>query len=126
MQSDDRIDLKWKFLFERFKILFKVREICFIKKKHCTKISYCIAHYTSWHYLFLCLSWLWLFFLRLNKPINIVVYQHLLTGLVANVFPVDTLLDEVVKKASKIAGQSKLISQICKESINKGFQLSKL
>jgi len=45
-------------------------------------------------------------------------------GLVANVFPVDTLLDEVVKKASKIAGQSKLISQICKESINKGYNMS--
>jgi len=45
-------------------------------------------------------------------------------GLVANVFPVDQLLDEVVKKASKIAGQSKLITQICKESINKGYNMS--
>jgi len=48
------------------------------------------------------------------------------SGLVANVYPVDVLIDEVMKKASKIAGQSKLITQICKESINKGilFQIS--
>eukprot|EP00111_Clytia_hemisphaerica_P005397 TCONS_00015582-protein len=54
----------------------------------------------------------------------ITAQEALQFGLVANVFPVDSLLDEVVKKASKIAGQSKLITQICKESINKGYNMS--
>jgi len=45
-------------------------------------------------------------------------------GLVANVFPVESLLDEVLKKAGKIAGQSKLIAQIAKESINKGYNMT--
>lgn len=55
---------------------------------------------------------------------QITAQEALQFGLVANVFPVDTLLEEVVKKASKIAGQSKLIAQICKESINKGYNMS--
>ena len=46
---------------------------------------------------------------------------YMMLGLVANVYPVESLVEEVVKKASKIAGQSKLITQICKESINKGI-----
>jgi len=45
-------------------------------------------------------------------------------GLVSKVCPVDTLVDESIKTASKIAGQSKFITQLCKEAINKGYNMT--
>lgn len=55
---------------------------------------------------------------------QITAQEALQFGLVANVYPVEELVDEAVKKASKIAANSKLITQICKEAINKGFNLT--
>ncbi|KAF7265810.1 hypothetical protein GWI33_020884 [Rhynchophorus ferrugineus] len=43
-------------------------------------------------------------------------------GLVARVFPVDKLLDEVVKVGEKIASNSPLITRMCKESVNVAFE----
>jgi len=45
-------------------------------------------------------------------------------GLVSKVCPVDTLVEESVKTASKIAGQSKFITQLCKEAINTGYNMT--
>merc|ERR1712168_912255 len=45
-------------------------------------------------------------------------------GLVSKVCPVDTLVDESIKTASKIAEQSKFITQLCKEAINKGYNMT--
>jgi len=45
-------------------------------------------------------------------------------GLVSKVCPVETLVDESIATASKIAGQSKFISQLCKEAINKGYNMT--
>lgn len=45
-------------------------------------------------------------------------------GLVSKVFPVDTLVDEAVKTAEKIAGMSKTITSLCKEAINAGYNVS--
>lgn len=45
-------------------------------------------------------------------------------GLVSKVVPNDQLLDESVKVASKIAANSKLINALCKEAINKGYNLT--
>merc|ERR1740137_445343 len=45
-------------------------------------------------------------------------------GLVAKVFPPETLVDEAVKTADKIASHSKIIVQICKESTNAAYELS--
>ncbi|XP_057311454.1 enoyl-CoA hydratase, mitochondrial-like [Hydractinia symbiolongicarpus] len=45
-------------------------------------------------------------------------------GLVSKVVPNDQLLDECVKVASKIAANSKLINALCKEAINKGYNLT--
>ena len=45
-------------------------------------------------------------------------------GLVSKVVPADQLVDESVKTASLIAANSKLITALCKEAINKGFELS--
>lgn len=55
-------------------------------------------------------------------PIN--AQEALQLGLVSKVCPVESLVDETVKTASKIAAQSKLISQIAKEAINKGYNLT--
>jgi len=55
-------------------------------------------------------------------PIN--AQEALQLGLVSKVCPVESLVDESVKTASKIAAQSKLISQIAKEAINKGYNLT--
>jgi len=45
-------------------------------------------------------------------------------GLVSKVFPVDTLVDEAVKTAEKIAGMSKTITALCKEAVNAGYNMS--
>jgi len=45
-------------------------------------------------------------------------------GLVSKVFPVDTLVDEAVKTAEKIAGMSKTITSLCKEAVNAGYNMS--
>merc|ERR1712002_1111789 len=55
-------------------------------------------------------------------PIN--AAEALQLSLVSKVCPVDTLVDEAVKTAAKIASQSKLISQVCKEAVNKGYNLT--
>jgi enoyl-CoA hydratase len=45
-------------------------------------------------------------------------------GLVSRVCPPDTLVAEAVKTADVIAGHSKIIVQICKETTNAAFELS--
>lgn len=55
-------------------------------------------------------------------PIN--SSEALQFGLVSKVCPVDTLVDEAVQTASKIAGNSKFISQLCKEVINTGYNMT--
>jgi len=45
-------------------------------------------------------------------------------GLVSKVFPPDQLVDETIKTAEKIAGFSKTIVAMCKESVNKGFEMT--
>merc|ERR1712112_13200 len=44
-------------------------------------------------------------------------------GLVSKVFPPETLVDEAVKTADKIASHSKIVVQICKEATNAAFEL---
>lgn len=44
-------------------------------------------------------------------------------GLVSKVFPPDTLVAEAVKTADIIAGHSKIVVQICKETTNAAFEL---
>ncbi|XP_025104967.1 enoyl-CoA hydratase, mitochondrial-like isoform X2 [Pomacea canaliculata] len=45
-------------------------------------------------------------------------------GLVSKVFPVETLVDEAVKTAEKIAGFSKIIVAMCKEAVKSSEELS--
>ena len=45
-------------------------------------------------------------------------------GLVSKIFPPETLVDEAVKTADKIASHSKIIVQICKESTKTAYELS--
>merc|ERR1712203_42700 len=45
-------------------------------------------------------------------------------GLVAKVCPVESLVDESVSAAAKIAGHSKFITQLCKEAVNKGYNMT--
>ena len=43
-------------------------------------------------------------------------------GLVSRVFPVESLLDETIKTADIIAGQSKIAVQVAKESTNASYE----
>jgi len=45
-------------------------------------------------------------------------------GLVSKVFPVEELLDESIKMASKIASHSKFVTALAKEAIIKGYNLT--
>merc|ERR1711973_76068 len=45
-------------------------------------------------------------------------------GLVSKVCPVESLVDESVSAAAKIAGHSKFITQLCKEAVNKGYNMT--
>merc|ERR1711864_11131 len=45
-------------------------------------------------------------------------------GLVSKIFPPETLVDEAVKTADKIASHSKIAVQICKEATNAAYELS--
>ncbi|CAG5132943.1 unnamed protein product, partial [Candidula unifasciata] len=45
-------------------------------------------------------------------------------GLVSKVFPSNELVEKTVKTAEKIAGFSKTIAALCKESVNTGYDLS--
>ncbi|XP_003737242.1 enoyl-CoA hydratase, mitochondrial [Galendromus occidentalis] len=45
-------------------------------------------------------------------------------GLVSRVFPVDQLLPESIKLAEKIASMSQISVAICKESVNRSFEMS--
>jgi len=45
-------------------------------------------------------------------------------GLVSSVHPPSELLDEAIKLGEKIASKSKLVTQMCKESVNNSYELS--
>jgi len=45
-------------------------------------------------------------------------------GLVSKVFPPESLVDEAIKTADKIASHSKLVVQMCKEATNAAYELS--
>jgi len=45
-------------------------------------------------------------------------------GLVSKVFPPSSLVEEAIKTADTIAGHSKIVVQICKESTNAAYELS--
>lgn len=45
-------------------------------------------------------------------------------GLVSRVFPPERLLEEAVRTADKIASHSKLIVQMCKQSVNAAFEMN--
>ncbi|KAJ3366185.1 putative enoyl-CoA hydratase, mitochondrial [Allomyces javanicus] len=45
-------------------------------------------------------------------------------GLVARVFPADTVVTEAVKLGEQIASYSQVATQMCKEAVNKSFELS--
>ena len=42
-------------------------------------------------------------------------------GLVARIFPPETLVEETIKRAEKMASMSKPVAQLCKEAVNAGF-----
>ncbi|NP_001004529.1 enoyl-CoA hydratase, mitochondrial [Danio rerio] len=46
------------------------------------------------------------------------------SGLVSKIFPVDQLVPEAIKCGEKIAGNSKLVSAMAKESVNAAFELT--
>lgn len=45
------------------------------------------------------------------------------SGLVSKIFPVDTLVEEAIQCAEKIANNSKLVTAMAKESVNAGGAL---
>ena len=53
-------------------------------------------------------------------PIN--AEKALQAGLVSGVFPAESVVDEAVATADKIAAHSKLIVQICKQSTNAAYE----
>jgi len=57
-----------------------------------------------------------------GTPIN--AQEALQFGLVSKVCPVESLVEESVSAAAKIAGHSKFITQLCKEAVNKGYNMT--
>jgi enoyl-CoA hydratase/carnithine racemase len=60
----------------------------------------------------------------LTGSYNLTAQEAERAGLVSKVFPVETVVDEAIKTASKIAELSQPIVQMAKESINQSFELS--
>lgn len=50
-------------------------------------------------------------------------YTFHILGLVSKIFPVETLVEETIKCAEKIASNSKIIVAMAKESVNAGKSL---
>ncbi|XP_047738034.1 probable enoyl-CoA hydratase, mitochondrial [Hyalella azteca] len=50
--------------------------------------------------------------------------KYIAAGLVSAVYPPDQLVNEAVKLGEKIASKSKVAVQLCKEAINKSYDLS--
>ncbi|KAI9319294.1 ClpP/crotonase-like domain-containing protein [Dichotomocladium elegans] len=59
----------------------------------------------------------------LTGSVNLNANEALQAGLVSQVYPADTLVDEAVKTASKIASMSQASVQMAKEAINKSFEV---
>lgn len=49
-----------------------------------------------------------------------VIYLFCILGLVSKIFPVETLVEEAIQCAEKIASNSKIIAAMAKESVNAG------
>jgi len=60
----------------------------------------------------------------LTGDLKISASQALAAGLVSKVCPVDSLVDEALSTAARIANNSPLILRICKEAVNKSQELS--
>lgn len=55
---------------------------------------------------------------------NITAQEAKEWGLVSKVFPVETLVDEAVKLGEEISKMSRPVAQMCKEAVNKSYELS--